>query len=84
MSNDTLTTTEQLTSVPALDDGAGIHHRHVAAGLGHHTQVVGDQQHRHAVLSNHGLEQRQDLGLNRDIQRRGGLIRHRCDTQCNR
>ena len=57
-----------------LDDAAGIQHRHTVAGLSDHAHVVRHQHHRRAVLFAQALEQGDDLRLDRDIERRGGLV----------
>jgi hypothetical protein len=40
----------------------------------HYVEVVGDQQNRHAQLLLQAGEQFQDLFLNSDIERGGGLV----------
>ena len=57
-----------------LDDAAGIHHGDAVGGLGDHAHVVGDQHHRRAVLAAQPLQQRDDLRLDRDVERRGRLV----------
>ena len=41
---------EQLLSRCLLNNLSGVHHCDLVCHLGHHTQVVGDQQHRHAIF----------------------------------
>jgi hypothetical protein len=53
---------------------AGIEHGHAVRHLGDHTQVVGDHQHRRAQLALEPLDQLQNLGLDGDVQGRGGLV----------
>ena len=57
-----------------LDDAARVHHRHAVGGLGDHAHVVRDQHHRRAVVAAQALQQRDDLRLDRDVERRGGLV----------
>ena len=59
---------------PDLDDPAGVHHRDAIAGLGDHAHVVGDEHDRGAVLLAQALEQRNDLRLDRDVERRRRLV----------
>ena len=59
-----------------LGDAAGIHHRHAIGGLGDHAHVVGDQHHRGAVLAAELLQQRDDLRLDRDVERGRRLVGH--------
>jgi hypothetical protein len=57
-----------------LDDPAGIHHGDAVGGLGDHAHVVGDQHHRGAVLAAQPLQQRDDLRLDRHVERRRRLV----------
>ena len=57
-----------------LDHVAAVHDDDPVGHLGHHGHVVGDEQHRHAVLALEPVDQGQDLGLNRHVERRGGLV----------
>ena len=57
-----------------LGDAAGIHHRDAVAGFGDHAHVVGHQHHRGAVVAPEPLDQGDDLGLHRDIERGGRLV----------
>ena len=57
-----------------LGDAAGVHHGDAVAGLGDHAHVVRDQHHRGAVLLAQALEQRNDLRLDRHVERRGRLV----------
>ncbi|EKD61735.1 MAG: hypothetical protein ACD_54C00122G0003 [uncultured bacterium] len=55
---------------------AVLHDVDVVSELAHHGQIMGDQDHRHAVLLLQGFDQVQNLGLHCYIQRGGGFI---CD-----
>ena len=66
---------EDLVHRPRLHDAALFHHRHTGAELTHHMEVVGDEENGHSHLPVQPLQQGQYLGLNGDIQRRGGLVR---------
>ncbi len=57
-----------------LDDLAGVHDGHAIGHVAGDVEVVGDQQQAHAALGLQSLEQAQDLGLDRDIQRGGRLV----------
>ena len=57
-----------------LDDLAGVHHGDLVGAAGHHAEVVRDEQHRHVAVPLLLGEQVEDLGLHRDVERRGGLV----------
>ena len=57
-----------------LDDPAGIHDRHLVRLLGHHPEVVRDEDHRHAVALAQRAQEIEDLRLDGDVQRGGGLV----------
>jgi arylsulfatase A-like enzyme len=57
-----------------LDDLAGLHDRHALGHLGHHAQVMGDQDDRRPHLAAQVAHQVQDLGLDGHVQRGGGLV----------
>ena len=57
-----------------LDDLAHVHHGHAVGHLGDHAQVVGDHQDRHAEVGLELLQQLQDLGLDRHVERRRRLV----------
>ena len=57
-----------------LDDLAGIHDGHVVAGLGHHAEVVGDEDDGRAGLGAQLGQQIEDLRLDGDVERRGRLV----------
>ena len=59
---------------PGLDDPARVHHRDPIAELGHHAEVVGDEHEREAALAPQLVEERQHLGLHRDVERGGRLV----------
>ncbi len=69
---------ENLLRFALLDDFAACHHAHAVGDLSDDTEIVGDQQHGHAALDLEVPEQRQNLRLDSDIQRRRGLI---CDQK---
>jgi hypothetical protein len=63
------------TSATALlHQVAALHHRHPVGKAAHQVQVVGDQQHRHAVLALQVAQQVQDLPAQAHVQRGGGLV----------
>ena len=57
-----------------LDDLAGVHHVDPVAHLGHHAQVVGDEQHGRAGLGPQVAHEVEDLGLHGDVQGGGRLV----------
>jgi hypothetical protein len=57
-----------------LDDLAGVHDRDVVGGLRDDTHVVRDHDHRHRVFLAELLEQVENAGLNRHVERRGRLV----------
>jgi hypothetical protein len=59
---------------PFLDDPPGIHHRHPVAELRDDAEVMGDEQDRQPAIAPQIVEQRQDLRLHRDVERRGRLV----------
>ena len=59
---------------PALDRPAAVHDINPVHVLGDHTEVVADQDHRHAEVVHQVPDQIEDLFLDRDVQRRGRLI----------
>ena len=67
---------EELRRRRLLDDLAEIHDGDTPGRPGDDAEIMGDQQHRHAELGLELLQQIEDLGLDRDIQRRRGLVRH--------
>ena len=57
-----------------LDDVARVHDGHPIGDLGHHPEIVGDEEERHAPLALQRLQQLQDLRLEGDVQGRAGFI----------
>ena len=57
-----------------LDGSSGVHDDDAVRRLGHHAHVVGDQDDRRVVIALQPPHQREDLRLDRDIERRGGLV----------
>ena len=58
----------------AFDHAASVHHHHACHVLRDHAQVVRDQQQRHGSFRDQVVDQVEDLPLDRDVQRGGGLI----------
>ena len=58
----------------ALDDPAGVHHRHLVGHLGDHAEIVRDQDDRHAGLLLQVAQQVEDLRLHGDVERGGRLV----------
>jgi hypothetical protein len=65
---------EHLVARAKLHQLAQAQHRHAVRDLGHHAEVVGDEQHARAVACLQFRDQAQDLRLRGDIQRRGRLV----------
>ena len=59
-----------------LDELAGVQHARPVAELRDHAQVVRDQDHGGAVPVAQVAHERQDLGLDRDVERGGRLVCH--------
>ena len=57
-----------------LHDVARVHHGYPVGNVGHHAQIVGDEQDGQIVLDLHFFEQLQNLGLNGHVQCGGGLV----------
>src|SRR5687767_3087794 len=58
-----------------LDQAAGVHHRDALGSLGDDAHVVRDEHDRGAALTREALDERDDLRLDRDIERGGRLVR---------
>ena len=65
---------EHLLRRPGLDHRAAVHHQQAVDVLGHHAQVVADQQQGHAVFGHQLGDQVEHLALDGDVQRGGGLV----------
>jgi hypothetical protein len=57
-----------------LDDLSGVHHHDVIGDVGDHPQIVGDEDHRHVLFPLQRVQELDDLGLGRHIERGAGLI----------
>ncbi len=57
-----------------LDDAAGIHDGDAVGGLGDDAHVVGDEHDGGAAFAGKRLEQLDDLSLDRNVERGGGLV----------
>ena len=67
---------EQLGGRPGLDDLAQVHHRDVVGQVVDHRQVVRHHQVAELVLGLERGHQVEDLGPDRHVQRRHGLVGH--------
>ena len=65
---------EHIPGLAALDDLAGIEHRHMAGNAPYDPKVVADEHHRQPAAALQLLKQIQDLRLDCDIERRGGFV----------
>ncbi len=65
---------EDLVDRAALDHHAEVHHGHFVGDFGNDTEVVGDEDHRHAQLVLQTLHEFEDLGLGGDVEGGGRLI----------
>jgi hypothetical protein len=63
-----------LVGRPDLHHPAEVHDHHLVRHVVDHAEVVGDQQDREAELVAQVLEQVEDLGLDRDVERRDRLV----------
>ncbi len=57
-----------------LGDLAVVDHHHLVGHVGHHAEVVGDHQDRHAELLLELAHEVQNLRLDRDVEGGGGLV----------
>jgi hypothetical protein len=57
-----------------LDDPPAVHHGDLVGPPGDHAEVVGHQHHGHVAVGLVVLQQVQDLGLHRDVERRCRLV----------
>ena len=65
---------QDLGGLAVLHGPAAVHHQGVVGHLGHHAQVVGDDDDRGVELLLEVLEQVEDLRLDGHVQRRGRLV----------
>ena len=66
---------EDLRDRPGLGNAAGIHHRQPVAGLRDDAEIVRDQHDAHVEVAPQPQDQLQDLVLDGDVERGGGLVR---------
>ena len=57
-----------------FDHPAGVHHHHIVGDLGHHAEVVGDQDDGGAGFALQQAHQLQNLCLDRHVERRGRFV----------
>ena len=67
---------EQVDPIRQLGDAAQVHHGDPVADVLDHAHVVGDEHVGQSELALERLQQVQDLGLDRHVQRRDGLVAH--------
>ena len=67
---------QNLLRVSRLDHLALVHHRDLVGDMSDNSDVVGDKQIRQAVLVLQVEQEVEDLGLDRDIQRRCWLVQN--------
>ncbi len=65
---------EHRLDIALLDDAPMLHHADLVGEAPHQTEVVGDEQHGHAIGLLHALEQSENLRLHGDVERRGRLV----------
>ena len=65
---------EDLGGRGALDDAAGVHDEHTVGPFRDDPHVVGDEDDRHVEVPAESVEQVEDLGLNGDVEGRGGFV----------
>ncbi len=65
---------EDLALRPHLDDAARVHDHDHVRDLGHDAQVVGDQDHGRVELVLQAVDQLDDLGLDRHVERGRWLV----------
>ena len=66
-----------------LHHAAGVHHDHFTAVFGDHSEVVGDQHHRHVHLGAESCHEVEDLCLHGHIECGGGFVgNHQRGSAC--
>ena len=65
---------EELGGGGLLHDAAGVHDDDLVGAVGHHTEVVGDEDHAHVTLALLVGQEVEDLGLHGDVEPCGGLV----------
>ena len=65
---------EQRTGRAGLDDAPVTHHQNAVAEIGHHAEIVGDQDDPHVHLGLQVTQQVADLGLHGHVQGGGRLV----------
>jgi hypothetical protein len=65
---------EDRVLVGVLDDPPGVHHGDVVGDLGDHAEIVGDHHDRGVELGAQPLDEVEDLGLDRHVERRRRLV----------
>ncbi len=65
---------EERAGRAGLDDAAGLHHRDAVGDAADDAEIVGDEEHRHALGLLDVGEERQDLGLDGDVESGGRLV----------
>ena len=65
---------EDLADAALLDQGTAVHDGDAVCHLRDDGHVVGDEQHRHAGLALEPVDQREDLGLDGDVECRGRFV----------
>ena len=66
---------KDLINRPQLHDPSLVEHQRPGAHIGHHGQIMGDEQQPGVAGSHLGGDQLEHLGLHCDIQGRGRLVR---------
>ena len=65
---------EHALDVALLDDAALLHHAHPLRNFTHDAEIVGDEEERHAEPLLNVLQQRDDLRLHGDVERRRRFV----------
>ncbi|MPM08771.1 hypothetical protein SDC9_55087 [bioreactor metagenome] len=66
---------EDLGHRAGLDDVSAIHHHHPVGHLRHDGYVMREEQHGHPVFALEPVDQAEDFGLDRDVERGGRFVR---------
>lgn len=79
---------EDLVGRPDLDNFTEVHHRDTVTDPADHGHIVADEQHREVELRLEVVDEREDLRLDRHVERRDGLVgddeirvQHECPGQ---
>ena len=65
---------ENILDRSVFDLAPGVHHHHALRRLGHHSEIMSDEENRHAQVGLQPVDECQHLRLHRHIERGGRLV----------